>query len=307
MATAHSTGSPGSALLPYAAALLATCSMGLMGVFIRQLPFNDQTIAFIRFSLGFLFLAALALSRGRPYWPIRRPSLYPVLGGVCIALCMFCYIKAVKLIPLADAAFLLYLGPLLATAAAWAALGERLSLVGGLLLSAAFVGCALILGFGAGFPAAAWRGDLFGLGAGLFYALFILVNRMTPRHIPPLTRACWQLLCAGLTFAPFADVSAIASAPGTALAWALGMGFSQGLLGVGLMIFAIGRLRAYQYGTISYLEPVVAALAGVAFYSETMTWRQALGGLIIVGGGVGQTLLAARADLPARHSLPEQS
>ncbi len=282
-------------LLAYAAATLATCSMGTMGVFIRHLPFNDQTIALIRFSLGFLLLAGIALCRGRCGARALRPSLYPILGGVFIALCMLCYIKAIKLTTLADAAFLLYLGPLLAVAVAFVLLGERLSAASSLLILVAFLGCVLILGFGAGSNPTAWRGNLFGLGAGLFYALFIVANRMTPREIPPLTRACYQLLCAALVVAPFADFGA--ARPGyTDLVWALAMGFTQGLLGVGLMIFAIGRLQAYQYGTISYVEPVVAAWTGMALYGETMTLRQALGGLVILGSGIAQALLSVQAD-----------
>jgi drug/metabolite transporter (DMT)-like permease len=72
------------------------------------------------------------------------------------------------------------------------------------------------------------------------------------------------------------------------------MGFFQGFLAVTLMIFSIVYLKAYQYGTISYLEPVVASLAGLVLYDETITLQQALGGILILSSGVTQILLAVK-------------
>lgn len=289
-------GSPHPTLPAYAAATLAACLMGLMGVFVRHLPLSDETIALARFSLGLLFLVVFLLVSSRYRQLTGRLSLSPILSGIFIALCMLCYIKAIKLTTLATAAFLLYLGPLLAVAASFVLLGERLTRNGGLLILAAFLGCALIVGVDIGSSETAWRGNLFGLGAGLFYALFIVTNRMIPADITLLTRAGYQLLSATLVLLPFADPGSIAACGYTELLWTAALGFTQGFLSVTLMIVAIGHLQTYQYGTISYLEPVVAALAGLLLYDETILWRQALGGLIIVTSGITQTLLSVKTN-----------
>ena len=289
-------GSPHPILPAYAAATLAACLMGLMGVFVRQLPLSDETIALARFGLGLLFLVGFLLVSGRCRQLTGRLSLYPILSGIFIALCMLCYIKAIKLTALATAAFLLYLGPLLAAAASFVLLGERLSRTGGLLILAAFLGCALMVGVDIGSSESAWCGNLFGLGAGLFYAVFIVTNRMIPAEITPFTRAGYQLLTATLVLLPFADLGSVAASGSTELLWTVALGFTQGFLGVTLMIVAIGHLQAYQYGTIAYLEPVVAALAGLLLYDETILWRQALGGFLIVTSGIAQTLLSVKTD-----------
>jgi drug/metabolite transporter (DMT)-like permease len=280
---------------PYVAATLAACLMGLMGVFVRHISLSAETIAFARFGLGFLFLIGFLLYGGRFRQLSLRLSIYPIMSGVFIAFCVLFYIKAITLTALANAAFLLYLGPLLAVAVTTVFLGERLSLASGLLILSAFLGCALLLGFDLDASASALRGSVFGVVSALFYALFIVTNRLIPGEVTPLTRSFYQLLVGAITLAPFAKISleGIVSWRSEAF-WIIAMGFFQGFLAVTLMIFSIGYLKAYQYGTISYLEPVVASLAGLVLYDETITLQQALGGILILSSGVTQILLAVK-------------
>jgi drug/metabolite transporter (DMT)-like permease len=280
---------------PYVAATLAVCLMGLIGVFVRHISLSAETIAFARFGLGFLFLGGFLLYGGRFRQLSLRLSIYPIMSGVFIAVCVLFYVKAITLTVLANAAFLLYLGPLLAVAATTVFLGERLSLASGLLILSAFLGCALLLGFDLDASASGLRGSIFGVVSALFYALFIVTNRLIPGEVTPLTRSFYQLLVGAITLAPFAKISleGIVSWCSEAF-WLIAMGFFQGFLAVTLMIFSIGYLKAYQYGTISYLESVVASLAGLVLYDETITLQQTLGGILILSSGVTQILLAVK-------------
>jgi drug/metabolite transporter (DMT)-like permease len=288
---------------PYTAATIATCLMGLIGIFVRHISMSDETIALARFGLGFLFLGCFLLYGGRFHKVICHFSLYPLLSGASIAVCMLFYIKAIKLTVLANAAILLYLGPLLAVVLAFVCLGERLSLVSGLLVLLAFFGCVLILGTDVESSGATFRGNLFAVVAAFFYAFFIVTNRLIPREVSPITRSFYQLLFGAMVLAPFAEIGPQAVVSFCSeISWIVAMGFFQGFLSVTLMIFSLEYLKAYQYGTISYFEPVVASLAGMALYDETITLRQVLGGVIILTTGVAQTVVSAKDDTELRES-----
>lgn len=114
--------------------------MGSLGLFVRQVSVSDQAIALVRFSLGGVFLLAFLLVT-RNMAMLRVTLSTPlVLGGVFLALAVLFYLRAIINTSLANAAFLLYLGPLLATALAALFLRERLSRVDLLLLFLAFLG-----------------------------------------------------------------------------------------------------------------------------------------------------------------------
>ena len=75
------------------------------------------------------------------------------------------------------------------------------------------------------------------------------------------------------------------------LRWLIAAGFFQGFMALTLVIFAIRHLTAYEYGLLSYLEPVTATLVGVTIYAEPLTPLQALGGILIVLSGIAQILM----------------
>ena len=54
--------------------------------------------------------------------------------------------------------------------------------------------------------------------------------------------------------------------------------------------------------TIPYLEPVVAELARITVYHQTILLWQVLAGIIIVGSGVAQTLLSTQRITTDRAS-----
>jgi drug/metabolite transporter (DMT)-like permease len=203
----------------------------------------------------------------------------------------------VQVLLVAGAAFLLYLGPLLAVGFAFVVLAERPSAVGAVLLLAAFIGCTLIVGFDPASDESRRLGNMFGLAAALCYALFIVANRKIPREVTPTTRACQELLLGTVVLLPFVPLGwETLSELYADLPWVLATAFVQGFLAVTLAVFALEFLKAYQYGIISYLEPVVAALVGALCYGETTGLLQGLAALLILTAGLGQAIALQRHD-----------
>lgn len=276
----------------YGAAICAAVLMGSIGIFVRNTGASAALIAFARMGLGFVFLAGFMAFTGKLGAARIKVSPWLLAGGLSIGLSVWSYILAMGHTSLTNAVFLLYLGPPMAVGLARLLLREKLAPRGAALLGLAFLGCLLVIQFDFSFSSKDSLGYFYGLLAALGYALVIVFNRKLPAGIPPLGRAFYQLLAAALALLPFMDWHDF-DMQIRDLPWLAGVGFFQGFLGLGLMIFAIGRLTAQEYGILSYLEPVIATLVGVILFAEPMTSLQVVGGILIILSGAGQ-IWAAR-------------
>ena len=83
---------------------------------------------------------------------------------------------------------------------------------------------------------------------------------------------------------PFADVGVIvqktASMP-SLIPWYLGLGLINTMLPYGIYTWALQYLESSRASIIASIEPVVAAVAGVVVYHETLGWV-ALAGIALV-------------------------
>jgi drug/metabolite transporter (DMT)-like permease len=275
----------------YAADLGAATLMGSMGVFVRDLPVDPQLIACARFGIGLLLLTALLTLTGR-LAVIRTPFSWTLpASGFGIALCALFYMKAIKASSLTAAVFLLYLGPVLATLIAFVALKERLTLRHTLLVATAFLGYLCILEFNVALEMENRAGHVYGLLSAIFYALFIVINRTIPRDVPLPARAFYQLLSAALLLLlwPPAEPWHLRQ---TDVYGLIAVGFLYGFLAVSLMIYAMQYLKAYEYSTLAYVEPLVAALFGLLLYSESLSLLQVTGCVLIFASGLTQAHLS---------------
>jgi drug/metabolite transporter (DMT)-like permease len=279
-------------LLGYLLASISTSLMASVGIFVRNISANELTIVLARFGVGFLLLCLyLALTqkikelRGKSQF-----SFWNIFSGIAVAWCILFYIKAIETSFLANAVFLLYLGPLIATGLAVIWLKEKLTLVKISLLGVAFFGCFLLLEFKLSFSSINSGGAGWGILSGICYSLFIVANQKISPAIPALNRAFYQLLFGTISLIPFVTLANLKIAQ-TDWYWLIGIGFCQGFLALTLAISALKRLSAQEYGMIAYLEPLMATLIGLLLYSEWLSPGQALGCALIFTAGVAQIFL----------------
>jgi drug/metabolite transporter (DMT)-like permease len=276
-------------MVGYAAAVGAAVLMGLLGVFVRRTTSGEAVVAFARFGIGLVFFVMLLAATGNLGAIKIKLSASIIFSGLFLALCVVCYHAAINRTSLANAAFLLYLGPLLATGLGVIFLGERLSLITGALLASAFLGFSLLLEFRFSTQAAGSSGNWYGLLSGAFYALFITANKRIPHEVPVAGRTFYQLLFSAIATLPLAAMS------GTRISfmdmgWLSAIGLLHGFLAITLLVGAIKYLRVFEFSLISYLEPVIAAVAGIVFWSEPLSLLQASGAILIILSNLAQLL-----------------
>jgi len=271
----------------YAAAIMATIIMGSMGIFVRNISSNSYIITFSRLAFGLIFLLSFLILKNETKNLKIKFSYSLLLTGILVALVILCYTNAINSTSLANAVFLLYLAPLLAVGLASVFLGEKLTLLNGGLLLFAFFGFLFLLEFKFSFTIQESKGYLWGTGAAVCYALYIIFNRKIPADIPALTRSFYQLLFGTVVILPFLDASFL-NITIKDVYWLIAIGFFQGFLALSLLTVAIKHLKTVEYSTISYIEPLVASLIGFFLYSESLTLLQSIGCAILFSAGIIQ-------------------
>lgn len=306
--------------LGFTAMVLSATGMGMVGFFSRYaVPTHEvdgeivkyvlgDFLAFGRMTVGALgFLLIIFLTKKMQALRGTRISFTVVAGGLAIGMSLALYVSATLMTSIANAVFLIYTGPLFSALLAWIFLKERISLRNGLFLGLVFIGMLMTIGlvtydnglnFGLqvgadpDFPRKT-IGDLFALGSGVFYGLALFFYRYRG-DIGSEVRGFWNFV--------FGAVGAIAilivryftlddSSPSvmtaTNWAWASGLFIVCGFFAIGLLVVAGKHLQAVELSTVSYWETVVALLFGFLVFSEAMTLTAALGGLLIIIGGMG--------------------
>jgi drug/metabolite transporter (DMT)-like permease len=267
------------------AAVASALAMGTLGFFVRQTSAAPIVVAFARLGLGLGFLTAFIAASGRLSAISFAPGRALVGSGLALGVCIGSYVAAIDRLSLANAAFLLYTGPLVAVVLARIALHERVGAARAALVLAAFAGFVCIVATDLERGTAELPGLLFGALAGLAYATMIVTNRAIRPRVPPLGRAFYQLMVATLALAPLVPWRALALSF-VDLAWLGAIGLIHGFLALTLMIFAFRRLPAHEYGVLAQVEPLTAMLVGWGVFGESLTLLQAVGGGIIVASGL---------------------
>jgi RarD protein len=275
-------------IIGYAAAIIAITLTGALGIVARNVSLDGSSITFARLGLGFVFLSCfLILTKQIRNIKITKFSYSLLFTGILMALVSLCYINAINSTSLANAAFLLYLAPLIAVGIAAVVVKEKFTLLNGGLLCLAFLGFLFFLEFRFSLDIDESKGFLWGIASALCYALYLVFNRKIPAEIPALTRSFYQLLFGAITMVPFLDASILSVSVHESI-WLVAVGFFQGFLAISLFTFAVKHLKTVEIGTIAYIEPLIAALIGVMLYAEGLTLLQCIGGAIIFSGGLLQ-------------------
>lgn len=147
------------------------------------------------------------------------------------------------------------------------------------------LGLVLVIGVSRGGSSSDLIGILFGLGAAVFYASVVLLNKSI-RHVSGINRTFFQFLAAILVLTPYVCLTG-----GSHLLDMDALGVIN-LLVVGVfhtgicycMYFSSLRyLKGQEASILSYIDPLVAILVSVTFLHETITVFQVVGGGMILG------------------------
>jgi len=266
---------------------------GTVGLFVRYIYLPSEQIALGRGIIGCLvLLTTMTLLRKKISWQRIRGDIWILLfSGIAIGVNWIFLFQSYRYTTIANATICYYLAPVIVVFLSPFILKEKLTVVKVGCILAAVLGIWLITGMGglAGNGSSGENdliGILFGLGAAVFYASVIILNKFF-KHVTDLERTLIQLVFASLSLLPYvllrmpSSIGAI-TVTGVILLLVLGIvhtGFSYYLYFSGLH-----ALKGQTAALLSYIDPLTAILLSALILSEKMGVLQVLGGVLILGG-----------------------
>lgn len=245
------------------------------------------TVLFVRFTFAALVFWAITLwLDGFPRLSRKTWLTLWVMGGINYSMMAGLYISSVRFIPASLAALLLYAYPIIVTVLAVITHQEKFSLykLSGLLLST----FGLVMVLGVALKGINFVGVSLAFGSAFVYSVYIIIGNKVLQTTTPLVSTAIISTAAAVTYG-------IIGLPIGGATWGLSIGTWIGIGGITLFSTIIAMLTFFQgikrigatsASIISTLEPVMTAVLAIIIYNEHLTLWQAMGGILVILGGV---------------------
>ena len=265
---------------------------GTLGLFARSIPLPSSMTAMIRGLIGAPFLLlVLAIKREKLSWrDIRRSLPLLCLSGALLGGNWILLFEAYRYTTLATATLCYYFAPIILVAVSPLVFRERMTARRALCVLAALAGMVFVSGVAEnGLPAVLeLRGVLLALGAALFYACIVILNKKLS-GISAYDRTITQLAISALVLLPYNLLSggfSGASLSGLALALLLVVGVVHTGLAYLLYFGSMETLPSQTLAILSYIDPVVAVLLSALVLREPLGWTGIAGAALILGAAL---------------------
>lgn len=275
--------------------LLLTASMvifGTVGVVRRSLTLPSAVLAGARGMIGVICILIFMLITGKkPDCAAIRKSLVPLmLSGCAITVNWVLLFEAYKYTSVAVATMCYYMAPVFVMAASPAVLKEKLRPHHLICIAVSVAGMALITLDGS--SSGGIKGVILGLGAAVFYACVILLNKKLTA-VPAIDRTLVQLACAAVSILPYALITSVGplSADTSDILLLIVLGAVHTGAAYVMYFSAVGRLPAPTVAVFGYIDPAVAVILSATFLNEPLSAMQIAGMICILGSVAAAELL----------------
>jgi drug/metabolite transporter (DMT)-like permease len=241
----------------------------------------------------------------------REQWLALMFRAVLLFVSTFCFIAAIRIMPLADALAIVFVAPFIVLLVGKFYLSED---VGLRRLGAAIVGFLGVLFVIQPSFAAFGAVALFPLGTAMGFAFYILVTRRLSRRMHPVTLQFHTGLIASVLCLPvmiFAEGTGVdlldpVWPEGIAWLWLFGVGFFAALSHM-MMTYALSLAPSATLAPLQYLELPVATLLGYLVFRDFPNALSLTGIAIIIGAGlymIHRERVTARQLITGRAAPP---
>ena len=260
---------------------------GTLGLFVRNISVGSGELALYRALLAILLIGGfLLITRQKiPFRAIKKEIPLLLLSGMAMGINWVLLFEAYKHTSVSVATLSYYFAPVLVMAVCPLLFREKMTLKQIVCFVMSTIGLVLIINVGGVNGSSDFIGILFGLGAAVFYATVILLNKFI-KNVAGIPRTFLQFIASIIILIPYV---------------ALGGGITLGtmntrgwvcLLVVGLVhtgvtyclyFSSLKELSGQEASILSYIDPLVSVLVSFFVLGESMTVPQIIGGVIILG------------------------
>lgn len=259
---------------------------GTIALFVRNIAVTSGELALYRAVLAAVLIGAfLLITRQKiPFASIKKEIPLLLASGIAMGINWILLFEAYKHTTVSLATISYYFAPVIVTVVCPFIFREKLTLKQIICFVMSTVGLVMITGIAAG-GSSDIVGILFGLGAAVFYATVVLLNKFI-KNVEGIHRTFLQFISAIVVLLPYVLLTS-----GFTLGKLDGIGWTNllivGLIHTGVtycMYFSsLKELPGQKAAILSYIDPLVAVVISVTVLGEKMTVWQVLGGALILG------------------------
>lgn len=260
---------------------------GTLGPFVRNISVSSGELALYRaiMATGLVGVFLIVTKQKIPFEKIKKEVPLLLASGVAMGINWILLFEAYKHTTISVATLSYYFAPVIVTVVCPLLFKEKLTGKQIVCFIMSTLGIVMITGIGDMGGGNNIIGILFGLGAAVFYATVILLNKFI-KNVEGLHRTFMQFIAAVVTLIPYVMLTS-----GVTLGGMDSVGWINllivGLVHTGItycMYFSsLKELPGQKVAILSYIDPLVAVVISVTVLGETMTLWQVIGGLLILG------------------------
>lgn len=275
------------AMNPRLMLIVSMVMFGTLGPFVRNIPVASGELALYRAVLAALLIGAYLLLTHQkiPFGKIRKELALLLFSGMAMGVNWILLFEAYKYTTVSVATLSYYFAPVIVTLVCPILFKEKLTRRQIVCFVMSTLGLVMITGIGEVGGGRGMIGIAFGLGAAVFYATVILLNKFI-RNVEGIHRTFLQFLAAIVILLPYVLASGgVTLGTMSAVGWVnlLIVGLVHTGLTYCLYFSSLKELPGQKAAILSYIDPLVAVLISVTVLGETMTLWQAVGGALILG------------------------
>lgn len=261
---------------------------GTLAPFVRSVAISSQALALCRALFatvligGFLLLTKQKIALRE----IGKELVLLLISGAAMGINWILLFEAYKYTTVSVATLSYYFAPVIVTLICPILFKERLTAKK--LVCFVFSTLGLVLVIGVGDLASGnidMRGVLFGLGAAMFYASVVILNKLI-KKVAGLHRTFLQFIGAIIVLLPyvlFTGGISFASLDTKGYICLAVLGIVHTGIAYCLYFSSLKELEGQKAAILSYIDPLVAVIVSVTVLAEPLSVTQAVGGVLILG------------------------
>ena len=270
---------------------------GTIGAFVRGISLSSGELALFRALMALVLIGGYLLIRGGKISLnlSKKDFILLLLSGGAMGINWILLFEAYKHTTVSVATLSYYFAPVIVTAVCPLIFRERPKLSQVICFAISTLGLVMILGVGS-LGGNGTMGVLFGLGAAVFYASVMLLNKFI-KGVSDLHRTFLQILAAAVVLLPYVMLTGgvhLGGLNGSGIICLITVGVIHTGVAYCLYFSAIKDLPGQKAALLSYIDPLIAVIISVLLLGEEMTLWQVLGGIMILGATLYSELSSAK-------------
>lgn len=273
------------------ARLLLVLSMvifGTLGPFVRQIPVSSGELALYRAIMAAVLIGVYLLITGQriPFRNIKKEIPILLFSGMAMGMNWILLFEAYKYTTVSVATLSYYFAPVIVTVACPFLFREKMTIRQIVCFVMSTLGLVFITGIGdVSSGVANMKGIAFGLGAAVFYATVILLNKFI-KGVEGIHRTFLQFLAAIVILIPYVSLTGgvtLGNMQTTGWICLLIVGLVHTGITYCMYFSSLKELPGQKASILSYIDPLVAVIISVLILGEPLTPMQTVGGILILG------------------------